>query len=150
MKLVVKLVQISEMRITIKSKNLTITPALRIYIEQKILKPVGKLLKGIAKTDLPVLDLEFSRTTRHHRKGKIYYAEANLSLGKTRLRASVDDEDIRSACDFLEEELSGEIKRFRGRARALEFREARRAKKDLRFTPAARLYRKGRIRNEGN
>lgn len=148
------------MRITIRSKNLVITPALRIYIEQKILKPVGKLLgargnsppaegglRGIS--DLPILDLEFSRTTRHHRKGRIYYAEANLSVGKRRLRASAEAEDIRSACDLLEEELERGIKRFKGRAVALERRGARRAKKDLRLDSAARLYRKGRMREEG-
>lgn len=137
------------MRVTLRSKNLQVTPSLRIYLEQKVLKPVRKLLKGVAETELPILDLEFSRTTRHHKKGRIYYAEANLSVGKTLLRASVEDENIRSACDLLEEELKREIKRFRGKALAKERRGVRRAKKDLHFDTAARWYRKGRILDEG-
>lgn len=138
------------MRITISSKNLAVTPALRIYIEQKIFTPVRKLLRSVAETGLPILDLEFSRTTRHHQKGKVYYAEANLSLGGRMLRAKADNENIRSAIDLLQEELERQIATLKGRSRALEFRRARRAKKDLRLDPAARLYRKGRIRGEGN
>lgn len=137
------------MRITIRSKNLVITPPLRSYIEQKILKSVKRLLKGTAAMDLPILDLEFSRTTQHHRKGRIYYAEVNLSVGKRRLRASAEAEDIRAACDLLEEKLEREITRFKSKMIALERRGARRAKKDLHFDRAARLYRKGRIREEG-
>ena len=138
------------MRVTIRQKNLEITPALRVYIESKLLKPVRLLLKNLASSDLPVLDLEFGRITRHHRKGKVFQAEANLSLGAVLLHAEVDAEDIRTACDLLREELEREIMTCKSRARALERRGGRRAKKDLRFDPAARLYRKGRIRNEGN
>jgi len=137
------------MRVTIREKNLEITPALRVYIEQKILNPARKLLKGIAETELPILDLEFSRTTEHHRKGRVYYAEATLTIGKIKLRASVEEENIRSCCDFLKDELENKIKRFKGRALVLRKRGARRAKKELHYDPAARVYHKGEILNEG-
>lgn len=138
------------MRVTIRQKNLKITPALTRYIEQKILKPVRRLLKKGISSDLPILDLEFGRTTRHHRQGRIYHAEANLALGKKLLRAEVDDEDIRSACDLLEEELGREIRAFKGKRLSLAKREGRAAKRETRYHPAARFYRKGRIRNEGS
>ncbi len=140
----------SAMRVTIRQKNLEITPALRVYIESKLLKPVRRLLKNAAGEALPILDLEFGRSTRHHRKGKVYHVEANLSLDGALLRAEIDDEDIRASCDLLAEELERQIVTYRGRARARERRGARRAKKDTHFDPAARLYRKGRIRDEGN
>lgn len=101
-------------------------------------------------TGLPLLDLEFYRRTLRHRKGDVYHAEANLSLGGKMIRARADDENIRAAIDLLEEELGREIQTLRGRSRSLEFRGRRRAKKDLHLDPAARLYRKGRIRSEGN
>lgn len=173
------------MRISIRAKNLEITPALHAYIEAKIIAPVKRLLRdaalaplemrnertGAASTqnaeyasvpvsvrnksltgfsELPLLDIEISRTTRHHRKGRVYYAEAMLTIGKTVLRAEVDDEDIRAACDLLQEELAQEIRRFKGRATAQNRRGAREAKKEIRYTPEARLYRRGRIRDEGN
>lgn len=127
-----------------------ITPALGIYVETKLLKPLRRLLKSHPSQELPILDLEFGRTTRHHLKGKIYHAEATLSLDGKILRAEVDEEDIRAACDFLEAELKKEIINYKNKALALHKREARRVKKDLRLNPAARMYRKGRIRDEGN
>lgn len=141
---------LSNMRVTIRQKNLSITPALRVYIEAKLLKPIRRVLEGAEERELPILDLELSRSTLHHKKGKVYHAEANLSLGRKLLRAEADDQDIRAACDSLREELEREILNYKRRARAVDRRDARRVKKDLRLDPSARLYRHGRIRNEGN
>lgn len=138
------------MRITIRQNNLEITPALNIYIETKLLKPLRRLLKSHPGRELPILDLEFGRATRHHHKGKIYHAEATLSLDGKVLRAEVDEENIRAACDLLEEELKKEVLNYKNKIFALHKREARRVKKDLRLDPVARMYRQGRIRDEGN
>lgn len=138
------------MRVTIRQKNLDITPALRVYVDLKLVKPVSKLLSGAAAKTPPILDLELGRLSKHHKKGKVFRAEANLSIDGTLLRAEVEAEDIRLSCDLLKEELEREILTFKERARAKERRTGRLVKKDLRFDKAARLYRKGRIRNEGN
>lgn len=138
------------MRVTIRQKNLKITTALTRYIELKVLKPLRRRLKENISSGLPILDLEFSRTTRHHRKGRVFHAEANLSLGKKLIRAEADEEDIRTACDVLERELDHELRTFKGKKRAVEYRSMRRAKQELRYDPAARPRRGGRIRNEGN
>ncbi len=138
------------MRVTIRQNNLEVTPALGVYIEAKLLKPLRRLLKSHPSQELPILDLEFGRTTRHHLKGKVYHAEATLSLDGKVLRAEVDEEDIRAACDLLEEELKKEVLSYKNKTIALHKREARRVKKDLRLDPAARMYRQGRIRDEGN
>ena len=47
-------------------------------------------------------------------------------------------------------ELEREILAYKSRLRALEKRGARRLKKDMRLDPAARFYRKGRMREEGD
>lgn len=125
------------MRVTIRHKNLEITPALEEYIEMKVVAPVRRLLGPTLSIELPILDLEFSRTTRHHQKGRVYYAEANLSLGKKMLRASVEDEDIRACCDMLEEELKRIVMGFKRRAQSLEKRKARRVKDAFRISKAA-------------
>lgn len=137
------------MRVTIRQKHIENTPALAEYIDTKLVKRVERLLKGVGEKELPVFELECARTTRHHRKGMVYRMEANLSIGGVLLRAAVDDEDMRAACDLLEEELEREILSFKNRRTAVEKRNARRFKKDLRLDPAARFYRKGRIREEG-
>ncbi len=137
------------MRVTIRQKNLKITPVLMRYIEQKILKPIRRLLKENTAQELPILDLEFGRTTRHHRKGKVFRAQANLTLGKYLLRAEVDEEDIRAACDLLEEELEEEIRTFKGKSFSLLKRQGRSIKGESRYHPAARFRRASRVRQEG-
>lgn len=139
------------MRVTIRQKNLEVTPALREYIEKKIIAHIEKIVKGRTLSVLPILDLEVARTSRHHRKGvDVYSISATLTLNGKVLRAQAEAEDARSACDLLQGELEREVVKFRSRAQTLLKRGARKAKKDLNFDPAARLYRKGRIRNEGN
>lgn len=153
------------MRVLIRQKNLEITPALRIYLESKVLKPIHRLLKGAEKSALPVLTVEVGRTTRRHRKGAVYHTAASFAWDGALLHAEAEDEDIRAACDRLEEELEREILTYKGRTVALEKRGARRAKEELRLNPAARFsteraspmhgraarFRRGtRVRDEGN
>ena len=138
------------MRVTIRKKNIEITPALEVYLETKLLKPLKRSLKGIIGSELPILDLEVGRSTRHHHKGKVYRVAASLIIGKINLRAEEESEDIRSACDLLEEDLEREILKFKGGSRAKTLRLARAAKKELHLDPLARFYRKGRMREEGS
>lgn len=138
------------MRVTIRQKNLIITPPLRVYIESKILKPIRRILGAVEGKGSPILDLEFSRTTWHHNKGKVFKAGANLTIGGRFFRAEAEDEDIRSCCDLLKEELEREILKFKSRSASKNRRTARKFKKDFKLNKAARLYRIGRIRNEGN
>lgn len=138
------------MRVTIRQKNLTLTPALTHYVEDKLLRPLRRRLKENISEKLPILDLELGRISRHHRKGKVYKATANLSIGRKLLHVEVEDSDIRTACLSLEQGLDQEIRTYKGRRDALARRHSRAAKKELRYHSAARLYRKGRIRREGN
>ena len=137
------------MRVTIRQKDLKITPVLTRYIEQKVLKPVRRLLKEGISSEPLILDLEFGRTTSHHRKGRVFRAEASLIIGKKMLRAEAEAEDIHASCDLLEAELVREINGFKGKRLAQDRREGRTVKKELRYHPSARFYRKGRILNEG-
>jgi len=138
------------MRVMIRQKNLELTLPLRTYIEQKVVLPVQKLLKRAQVSELPILDMEVERTTRHHRKGQVYRVLANLAIGRKLIRAEATDEDVRAACDLLEEELKREVQTHKTKSVALEKRGARVAKKELHLARSARLFRKGRIRDEGN
>ncbi|OHA02951.1 MAG: ribosomal subunit interface protein [Candidatus Sungbacteria bacterium RIFCSPLOWO2_01_FULL_54_21] len=116
------------MRITIRQRNFTITPAFRAYMEQKIVRPAERLLASSRDEDLPLFDIEVERTTRHHRKGQVYRVEVNMTIGKKLIRAEATDEDPRSACDLLEEELKREIRSFKTKSRTLVKRGGRKAK----------------------
>lgn len=126
-------------RVTISKKNLTITPALANYVDAKIVRPVQKLLSKDSVGDLPILDLQIGRSSGHHRKGKVYFVRATLRLNGKLMRAEVAHEDVRAACDVMEEELRQDIVSWRDKNRTLFRRGARSLKKELHFDPAARL-----------
>jgi ribosomal subunit interface protein len=140
----IKTVYISiDMKVTIHHKDINLTSSLEVYIAKKVVEPVRRLFKGVESEDIPVLDLEFSRTTRHHRKGKVYYAEATITLGKVNIRAEAVAEDMRAACDMLKDELGREITHFKTRREALRRQGARKVKRELRYAPEARVRRGG-------
>ena len=138
------------MRVNIRQKNIEVTPALREYIEEKIIRVAEKFLQEQASTDLPILDVEVERTTAHHRKGDVFRMAAKLCAGKQCFYANARGADIRSACDLLEEELEREMYGKKNRMSALFRRGARVFKKNMRFDSAARFWRKGRIWDEGD
>ena len=125
------------MRVTIRQKDLEITPALREYITRKIVEPVQKWIKRMASPDAAILDIEASRITHHHHKGMVYAMSASLAIGTVLLRAEAVDTDIHPACDRLRDELIREIMAYKTRPFAKLKRSARRAKEYLRFSPGA-------------
>src|SRR3989344_1795904 len=119
------------MRVVLKGPRASLTPAIKVYIEEKLIRTINKLLPKNG-SDASLLEIEFERTTRHHRKGYVWRVEANLTLGEKMLRAEAGGEDPREAIDILEEELKREVKKFKGRSKEKERRSGRILKKRLR------------------
>ena len=137
------------MKLVVKGVGITVTPSLRRYVDDKLVQPVGKLLARHAAYPATVFELELIHGTRHHKKGKIWEAVANLQLPGRHVWHRASGEDIHAAIDDLEVVLKREIQQYKERARSRLLRGARQAKKEIRFARSARLYRKGRIRQEG-
>ena len=137
------------MKLVVQGVNLAITPSLRRYMDEKLVKTVERLIGRHSFYSASTLNLQLACATRHHKKGKVWEAVANLRLPGSSTRHKTSAEDIYSAIDELEDILKREIKKYKERSRSRLLRGARQAKKDLRFARSARLYRKGRIRQEG-
>lgn len=134
------------MQVSLKGTNITILDSVSEYVDRKLVRTVEKFLlarrlglrsfgeggslgEGGIKDEEPVsLSIEVERTTRHHRKGKIFRAEANLSAGKKSLYAEAFGETLNEAIDLLKEALEQEIKKFKGKRRALMLKGARKLK----------------------
>jgi len=100
------------MKISIKATNLDSTPALKEYVEDKI----GALGKFIKRWDLEgavEIWLEVGRTTKHHNKGDVFRAEADLRLPGKILRAEEQDSDVRVAIDRVRDKLKREIEKYK-------------------------------------
>ena len=102
------------MKIIIKTTNLELTPAINEYIEEKIGSLDKFLNKKLEKESEIKIEVEIARTTKHHKSGDVYYAEANIHLPGKILRAEHSDWDIRVAVDKIKDILQQEIKKYKG------------------------------------
>lgn len=100
------------MKIHLKSTQLDLTPSLSMYVEKK-LATLGKFVKRFDEAGVAALWVEVARTTRHHYKGDVFMAEADLRLPGKILRAAATQADIHAAIDELREKLLMEIKKYK-------------------------------------
>ncbi|MDO8443110.1 MAG: ribosome-associated translation inhibitor RaiA [bacterium] len=100
------------MNLDIKATNLELTPAIKQYIETKI-SGLSKFLEKWEKSGKINVKFELARTTNHHSKGEVFYAEMNLNLGEKMLRAEHSAEDAYKAIDKVKDIMKEEIIEFK-------------------------------------
>jgi len=96
------------MKIDVLTKNVEMTRAIQSYINKKI-AILGSLIKRFEKESEVTLFLEIARTTKHHKRGEIFYAEGTLNLSGKTIRAEEYNIDLYSAIDMLKQTLKNDI-----------------------------------------
>lgn len=148
------------MKIVIKTKNLKLDKVLRQYIREKLnsLEKFSKILydkqkyfnsfygKGKPRVEAWV---EIGKTTLHHRKGKVFRAECQIRFPGKSIRSTARRKNLRLAISQVKDELQRQLKQYKNKIMAQTKRRQRILKKEIRLSPRARFYRKGRIREEG-
>lgn len=120
--------------VTIKTKNLELTDALRIFINKKIggLQKFIKVFEGKAiekGKKLTELFIEVEKETRHHRKGNIFRAEIIIFLPGRKLVAKTQGSDFGKTVIEAREALKREIKKYKFKTTQL----ARRKQKKMKY-----------------
>lgn len=106
---------------TLKITGMELAEAVKNYLENKM----AGLEKYLAHVDAPhKLFVELAKTTKHHRAGKIFYAEADIVIPHGHLRATSESYDITDAIDILKEELERQLLDLKEKRKAKD-REAR-------------------------
>lgn len=134
------------MNLILQATNLVLTSPLREYVEIEI-GLLKKLVGGFGGDNIETR-VEVGRISHHHKKGEVFFAEINIRIGKRILRSRSENLSVRAAIDEARDELRNELIKFRGKQTALFKRGARVMGKMLRLSPLARLWRKGRIKDE--
>lgn len=140
---------VEPMKLAMKGVNLKLTPALRRYVDEKLVRSIEKLLGRHSAYQAVTGEIELICPPAHHKKGKIWEAALVMRLPQTQFSQRVQAEDIYAAIDKLEDMVKRELTKYKERSRSRLLRGARRVKKDLHLDRSARLYRTGRIRQEG-
>ncbi|MCD6114900.1 ribosome-associated translation inhibitor RaiA [bacterium] len=123
------------MRINIKPVNVGLDQALIDWIYEK-LGEIEKYLSDFESGEIPggketiELNVEIGKTTRHHRKGDVFRAEAQLYLPKELIRVEATDNDLRAAIDQIKEQLYRKIKKYK-RKRIIRARKWARVVKEV-------------------
>ncbi|MBU2635245.1 ribosome-associated translation inhibitor RaiA [Patescibacteria group bacterium] len=98
------------MKVTIKATNLKLTPEVKKAIEEKI-ATLDKFIPYIG-TSVEAF-VEVALETRHHKKGKIYYAEANIKVPGKIIRSEAREENIYRAINEIKDELQRLLKEYK-------------------------------------
>jgi len=138
------------MKIIIKSVNFELEEELKEYIKKRI-NNLERYLKNLSeKKNFKIKStISLEKITLRHQKGPFYEVKCQLFLPKKNLIAKVKGENPKIAIDEIKNELKIEIEKYKGGIRSLKKRRARSLKKFLHFSTLARLWRRGRIRDEG-
>jgi ribosomal subunit interface protein len=99
------------MNVNIKATNINLTPEIKSYVQIKM-DMLEKYLGGLKVINA---DFEVELTTHHHQKGKIYRAEANLSLAGDFLRVDKTEKDLYKAIDKVKDHLKEMIIEHKGK-----------------------------------
>ncbi|MBI2003502.1 MAG: ribosome-associated translation inhibitor RaiA [Parcubacteria group bacterium] len=101
------------MFLKIEPKNIKLDDALIVWVEKKI----AGLEKFLKKIDPAAVEarVEIGKSSKHHLKGLVWYAEANLKVPGKLLRATNTNKDLRTAVNQVKEELQRQIEKYLGK-----------------------------------
>ncbi len=97
------------MRLQIKAKGFELTPSLRQFVEEKMMSLEKYVSRWDENNDSILLTVEVAKNTKHHNKGEVFYAEANLDIPKHLLRVEETNADMHAAIDVLRDRLKKEL-----------------------------------------
>ena len=116
------------MNINIKYTNLDSTPAIEQYTIEKV-ESLERFIRNLNERAVPQVQVEISRTTKHHQKGDIYHVECNLELPGKLLRAETENWNVRLGIDEVRDELQRELKKYGERFRPQDSRGQKESRK---------------------
>ncbi len=101
------------MRLQIRAKGFELTPALTQFVEEKM-NSLEKFLVRWDRENTVLLDVEVAKTTQHHHKGDVFYAEVNLQIpNEPLLRIEETNEDLHAAIVKAKDRLKNELSKLK-------------------------------------
>jgi ribosomal subunit interface protein len=99
------------MNMDIKATHLTLTPAIRAFVEEKI----GALAKKVARYGESVsAEVEVGMTTKHHKKGPIFRAEVHVRLPGKLVYSESEDLNLYTAIVAAKRDAERQIASYKG------------------------------------
>ena len=94
------------MRITeIQGTNIELTDAIRNYVTEKV-ESVARFAKRLEPCDVSV---EVGKTSEHHNKGDVFFAEVNVVVQGDVVRAHAERDDLYAAIDEAKDDVKRQL-----------------------------------------
>src|SRR3989338_10836492 len=100
------------MRIELKETNLRLIPVTKEYITKK-LQSLQRFVKRYEEKGEIHMFVEMARTTKHHQKGNIFYAEVTMELPKSIIRVEATNIDVRAALNEVTDLVKRECQQYK-------------------------------------
>ena len=100
------------MRIELKETNLRLIPVTKEYITKK-LQSLQRFVKRYEEKGEIHMFVEIAKTTKHHQKGNVFYAEITMELPKKIIRAEATNSDVRTALDEIKDLVKNECRQYK-------------------------------------
>jgi len=112
------------MKMMIHGLGIELTPSIKSHVEDKI----GSLSHMLdpRHDQLAEVRVEVGKSTKHHHKGNVFYAEANMKMGRELFRATCTHEDLHAAVNRVRDELEGQIRKHKTKEHELPIKTIRR------------------------
>ncbi len=100
------------MNIKLKFTNIEPTAALESYANDKF-ETLSKVLSRFDAEGAADLYVELSYTTRHHQKGNVYLAQANLRIPGKTFNVEEEQADLYAAIDVAKDTLHRSLEKYK-------------------------------------
>lgn len=107
------------MLINIQGTGIELTEALREYAEKRA-QASEKYFDNIQQ-----IDIDIGRLSKHHNKGQIFYAEANVHIPGKLVRVTEEAEDLYEAIDHMKNGIKAELEKVKGKMRTQDRKQLR-------------------------
>lgn len=91
--------------------QMELTQSIKDYVEEK-LGAIRHMLDA-KHAGLAELRVEVGRPTKHHHKGNVFYAEANLKIGSEFFRATSTNVELHIAINETRDELERQLRKHK-------------------------------------
>jgi ribosomal subunit interface protein len=128
------------MQITIKTKNIELTPAIESFINKKI-GSLKKFIGSFENHELPITGerglfdafVEIGKGSNHHRKGDVFKAEVKIYAPGKNLFAECSGEDLLKCISELRDEMESEIRKYKSKIVEFPRRQAKKENRNMEF-----------------